>query len=156
MSDDKRSAGNLSRLGGASPAVEVDCSRWPRNSAVPRSSGKLVRVAHAAPVPSLPQHDGVGATMSLRLEVVVGFSANLPPTQVWHEINRLMQAMSAAAPDLKLTYDALRSRTENGDVVIALTPKDPKATSERLDVLSDALYASAGEHLKVHGIRMAA
>lgn len=156
MSDEKRSVGILSSLAGAIPAVPVDCSRWPRDPAAPRSRGKLVRVGRASPAPRLAHREDAGAPQPRCLELVVAFAPNLPPTQVWLEINRLLQAMSAAAPDLELTYDALRSRTENGNVIIALTPADPAGASERLGVLSDALRMSVGNFVQVRGIHFAA
>ena len=69
---------------------------------------------------------------------------------------RLLLAMSAAAPELMLTYDALHSHSENGDLVIALTPTVPIGTSAPIGALTDALRLAVSKSVEVRGIRIAA
>ena len=156
MSHEKRSAGSLTTLAGAYPVVPIDCSHWPRGPATARSSGKLVRVGHASFVPSSNLPGPTDQPKPQWLELVVTFAGQIPPADVWQEINRLLLALSAAAPELKLTYDALHSRAENGDLVIALTPAVPMGTSERIGALTDALRIAVGKSVAVRGIRIAA
>lgn len=53
--------------------------------------------------------------------------------------NRLIVAASHAAPELGLIYDADHSRTEKENVVIALAPRSPAGTAERLFALAEVI-----------------
>src|SRR5262249_18025369 len=139
------------RMGGALPAVHLDCAHWPRGSATARSGGKLLRVAQALPV-----SEGAAERQPARLELVVTFDTDVPPAEVWLQVNRLLQALALAAPDLKLTYDALHSRAEDGDVVIALTTPDAGGAAGRLEGLSTALRRAVGKNLAIRAVRLAA
>jgi hypothetical protein len=68
----------------------------------------------------------------------------------------LLRAMNAAAPELKLTYDALRSRAEDGDLIIALTSADFAGDEQRLNMLLNALRSAGGKSVQVRAIRVAA
>jgi hypothetical protein len=149
MSEARRTAGHLSRVSGKLRTQDVDCSQWDRDRSVPRSNGKLVRVCQPTLAADAIEPRG-------RLELVITFAADVRPAEVWQEVNRLLQVVALAAPDLKLTYDALHSRAENGDLVVSLMPADPADAAARLDALTTTLRAAAGKGLEIRGIRVAA
>jgi hypothetical protein len=155
MSEEKRSLGNLTRVSGSLAAVHIDCSHWPRARSGSRSTGKLVRVAQMSPAPNTKQQDAPGPKEAW-LELVLTFNADVIPTDVWDQVNRLLQAMTRAAPELKLTYDALHSRAENGNVIIALTPADAATAAERIATLMGALRMAVGKDVQVRSLRLAA
>jgi hypothetical protein len=113
----------------------------------------MVRVSAASPLATGVES---GRRQAGWLELIVTFAADVPPTEVWQKINHLLKVLAEAAPDLNLTYDALRSRAENGDVIIAMTPANAVGAAERLDALSAALRAAAGKGLEIRGVRLAA
>ena len=76
--------------------------------------------------------------------------------QVWTDVNLLLQRVQHAAPELKLTYDALRSRTENGDFVIALRSVDLAAAEQQLSGLLNLLRNTESTSVRVRAIRLAA
>jgi hypothetical protein len=164
MSDNKRSAGRLKSVASCLPAVEVDCSQWPRQQSATRSAGKLVRAGEAlsgsavppSPSPTIREGKECRQAGHAWFELIVTFAPDVPPTEVWEQVNLLLQTVTSAAPELMLTYDALRSRAENGDIVIALTPTGLAAGSDRLATLTDALRAAPASHIHVRGIRLAA
>jgi hypothetical protein len=122
----ERSSGKFVRVGKPVPPTDVDCSSWER-SAGPRSRGKLVGVAE-----HLPPVSGEFVPAPAWLELVVSFDISTPPAKVFEHTKQLVEAAARAVPELGLTYDFTRSRTENGDVVIALTPANTADVAKRL------------------------
>lgn len=133
-----RPTGKLRRVGTWVPPVEVDGSTWAR-AAGPRSRGKLVSAAQHLPpveakfIPAPPAW----------LELVVSFEATTPPVKVFEHTRQLVTAATGAVPELRLAYDLTRSRAENDDVVIALTPRDPAGAAERLAAATEAIRREA-------------
>jgi hypothetical protein len=148
MNDEKRTTGKLRRVG-SMEVVHLDCSQWPRDHSKPRSTGKFVRIGQKLAPATAPVE-------SSRLELVVNLAEDVGPIQVWCDVNLLLRAMNAAAPELKLTYDALRSRAEDGDLIIALTSADFAGDEQRLNMLLNALRSAGGKSVQVRAIRVAA
>jgi hypothetical protein len=67
------------------------------------------------------------------LELVVSFEKSTPPARVIEHAKRLIAAVHASDPGLGLTWDLDRSREENGDVVIALSPTGAGDVEKRLN-----------------------
>lgn len=122
-----RSSGQLASAGQGLPPTDVDCSGWQR-AAGPRSRGKLVGAATQLP----PVAVGFIREPAVWLEVLVSFDAGTPPVRVM-EYSRRLIAAAGAIPDLGLTYDFNRSRAENDDVVIALSPTVGGDVEKRLN-----------------------
>lgn len=92
------------------PAIEVDCSGWAE------------------------------APVGPRLELVVSFDAGTPPTAVFEHAREPVEAAAAAVPDLGLTSDLTRTRTEGQDVVVVLSPSRPATDArERLAEVAEVI-----------------
>ncbi len=128
-----RSSGKFVRVGKPIAPVDVNCSAWNR-SAGPRSRGKLVGVAQHLP----PVEGEFVPAPAVWLELIVSFETATPPGRVIEHANRLIAAAAHAAPELGLTYDFTHSRTENDDVVIALSPRSATAAA-RLDAVAEVI-----------------
>lgn len=129
-----RSSGKFVRLGKSIPTVDVDCSNWAR-SAGPRSRGKFVGVAQ-----HLPPTDGDFVSSSPAwLELLLSFEENTQPARAIEHANRLIVAASRVAPELGLFYDAGRSRVEQDNIVIALTPTRTGDVEKRLNEVAAVL-----------------
>jgi hypothetical protein len=73
---------------------------------------------------------------SVWLEIRVSFDVSTDPTAVEGATTKLVRALDQMAPELRLVYDAGRSRTtEDGDVVVAIVPRTPADADARLSQL---------------------
>jgi hypothetical protein len=128
------SIGKLVGVAQSIPPVVVDCSHWER-AAGPRSQGKFVGVAE-----KLPPVEGIFVPAPPAwLELVVSFDQSTPPARAIEHTNRLIVAAARAAPELGLFYDAGRSRVEQDNVVIALSPTRTGDVEKRLNEVAAAL-----------------
>jgi hypothetical protein len=83
-------------------------------------------------------------TPTVWLELVVSFAADTPPAKVLEHTKRLVETAARLVPDLLLSYDLNRSRTEDGDIVIALKPRRVDGAAERLADVADVIRQEAG------------
>jgi hypothetical protein len=73
------------------------------------------------------------------LELVVSFEEHMHPARVLEQAKRLVAIAHAGDPTLGLTYDFNRSRAENDNVVIALSPTDTTEVEKRLNSVAEVI-----------------
>lgn len=129
-SRDEWSRGRLIRLCKGLPSVQVDASKWEAD--IPSDSGRMI-----TPIKFLLRQEVDCSTWDTPpwLELIVAFAPDSPPLQAVEQANRVIGLLQAGA---RLTYDAIRSRTEGEAFVIALVPAD-RATVEQLASLVASL-----------------
>ena len=137
MSGDSRddwSRGRLIRLCQALPPVKVDASTWePDIPADQWTTGRLV-----TPVKALSRQVVDCSTWdapSPWLELVVAFDPGSSPLPVVDLAERVIDLLR---PQVRLSYDAVKSRPEGQTFVIVLVPHE-KTTEERLALLASSL-----------------
>ena len=137
MNGDSReewSTGRLIRLCKGLPPVHVDASAWePDIPADQWTTGRMV-----TPLKALLQQEVDCSSWdapSPWLELVVAFAPGSSPLQAVEQANRTIGLLQAGT---RLSYDAVRSRTEGETFVIALVPQD-KMTEEKLASLAASL-----------------
>jgi hypothetical protein len=120
---DDTSTGRLIRAASKSicpPAL--DCSGW--DAEIPTeqwSTGKLLSVTK-----SLPAVEGSFTLAdSLRLEIALRLDPGVDPARAFTLAVGLIGDLLTYDPALGLSYDAARSRAENGRVMLVLTPTRP-------------------------------
>lgn len=131
----------------------VDCSGWDKDTPAERwSKGKLRSVTR-----SLPLIKGFTPADSVYLEIVLKLDASADPAQVFTLATRLLADVIAFDPTLKLTYDPVRSRAEEGRVTIALNPGRPGTDiTGKLDKITAVIRKAAGEAsgVTLNGVRI--
>jgi hypothetical protein len=119
-------------------AIEVDCSKWVDTAAGGWTFGSFATASDTREAVAVDCSHWEREPAAW-LELVVSFEGNTPPAQVWEHTKRLIVEVSRAAPELGLAYDVNHSRTENEDVVIALTPRSSPGAAQRLNQLADVI-----------------
>jgi hypothetical protein len=130
---DNDSTGKLQRVCQGLPPVEVDCSGWDADVSEEQwSTGDVVSgVRSVGPIEVDASTWGAGS--DVWLELVVSFDQQTPPAQVIEQTNRLAGLVCRIDPELGLTWDFVRSRTEKDDFIIALAPAKAKSDDRRLE-----------------------
>ena len=109
------------------PPIHIDCSNWVDTSKDEWTFGTFVVNKITLP----PIHidcSSWGREPTTWLEFTVAFQADADLAKVESATVDFIQAIQAMGPDLKLTYDASRTRvTDQGNVVVALVPQQPDA-----------------------------
>jgi hypothetical protein len=125
------SEGCFERVGRALPVREIDASGWePDIPTGDENSAFLRSVAQA--VPSIARNSvGSDDDPPVWLELRVSFAEDTAPAKVIEHTNRLIGLLSAADPELGLTWDHRRSRAEDRDVIVALSPRSMVAGAEK-------------------------
>jgi len=136
------------------PAIDVDCSKWVDTTGGGWTFGSFVTKNQTRDAVAV-ECSNWAAEPAMWLELVVSFGVDADLTAVETVTLKLIQAAHDAAPELGLTYDVARSKVVNGDVVIALTPKNPAGAEGRLlDVIRQfraALASGNGAKLELVG-----
>jgi hypothetical protein len=146
-----RASGPLIRVCQSLPAVEIDCSDWPREAET-RSSGQLVRVCDSLPAVEMEFVCETDLFLELTFTLVPGADANRvfsKVTALCEQANNYERSLGGAG----LRWNKERSTAHNGTLQLVLVPNNSETAQQHLQMLATLLVSAVAENASVRTIQ---